>query len=203
MEYIMKIVSAEFVASASDPSRYPVEGLPEAAFVGRSNVGKSSLINTLVQRKGLARTSRTPGCTQQIHFYRINNRISFVDLPGYGFARVPHAVKKQWGPMVEKYMKERDVLRLVFFIMDIRRDPSKEDIDLVRWFCFYNIPHVFVLTKVDKLSKSQVKVREKMIKTHLETDIPPETLLFSAKTGEGKDRLWKVIKDILSTGLRE
>lgn len=193
----MKIVSAEFVASASHPSRYPDEGLPEAAFVGRSNVGKSSLINTLVQKKGLARTSRTPGCTQQILFYRINNRFSFVDLPGYGFAKVPQTVKKQWGPMIETYLKERRALRLVFFIMDIRRDPSKEDLDLVRWFRFYNIPHIFVLTKVDKLSRSRVKVREKVIKTHLEMDSPPESVLFSAKTSEGKDRIWKVIKDIL------
>jgi GTP-binding protein len=198
MEWIMKIVSAEFVAAASHPSRYPDEDLPEAAFVGRSNVGKSSLINTLVQRKSLARTSRTPGCTQQILFYRINNRFSFVDLPGYGFAKVSQAVKKQWGPMVETYLKERGALRLVIFIMDIRRDPSKEDLDLARWLFFYNIPDIFVLTKIDKLSRSQVKVREKVIKTCLSTGSPPESILFSARTGEGKDRIWKVISDRLT-----
>jgi GTP-binding protein len=195
----MKIVSAEFVLSATEPSRYPVEGFPEIAFVGRSNVGKSSLINTLVQRKGLARTSSTPGCTQLVNFFTINNKISFVDLPGYGFARVPPAIKKTWGPMVETYLRERIDLRLVVFILDIRREPRAEDIDLMNWFRSYNISHIFALTKIDKLSRSQVKIRETAIKKLLGIDPPlAEIVLFSAKTGEGKDRIWKVIKDILT-----
>lgn len=194
----MKIVSAEFIASANEPSQYPEQSLPEVAFVGRSNVGKSSLINTLVQRKGLARTSRTPGCTQQILFYRINSKISFVDLPGYGFAKVPQTVKKQWGPMVETYLKERGALRLVIFILDIRRDPRAEDLDLMNWLRFYNISHVFVLTKIDKLSRGQVKIRESFIKKHLGIRQPLEIVPFSAKTGEGKEKIWKVLKDILT-----
>jgi GTP-binding protein len=191
--WMMKIISAEFVAAASNPSHYPEGNLPEVAFVGKSNVGKSSLINRLVQRKGLARTSRTPGCTQQILFFNINDGISFVDLPGYGFAKVPQSVKREWGPMIETYLKERSALKLVIFIIDIRRDPSAEDFGLIDWLHFYSIPHVFVLTKTDKLSRSQAKARESVIKKHLTKGLPAETVLFSAKTGEGKDNVWKVI----------
>jgi GTP-binding protein len=198
MGWIMKIISAEFIASASEPSHYPGENLPEVAFVGKSNVGKSSLINKLVQRKSLARTSRTPGRTQQIIFFNINNEISFVDLPGYGFAKVPQSVQKKWGPMVETYLKERSALRLVIFILDIRRDLSAEDIDLIRWLNFYQISHVFVLTKIDKLSRGQVKIRESFIKKHLAISPPAETVLFSAKTGEGKDNIWKAINTIVT-----
>jgi GTP-binding protein len=198
MGWIMKIISAEFIASASEPSHYPGENLPEVAFVGKSNVGKSSLINKLVQRKSLARTSRTPGRTQQIIFFNINNEISFVDLPGYGFAKVPQSVQKKWGPMVETYLKERSALRLVIFILDIRRDLSAEDVDLIRWLNFYQISHVFVLTKIDKLSRGQVKIRESFIKKHLAISPPAETVLFSAKTGEGKDNIWKAINTIVT-----
>ena len=194
----MKIASAEFVVSATEPAGYPDEDLPEIAFVGRSNVGKSSLINTLVQRKGLARTSSTPGCTQLINFFRINNQISFVDLPGYGYARVPLAIKKTWGPMVERYLSERSALRLVVFILDIRREPRAEDVDLMNWFRSYNISYIFTLTKIDKLSRSQVKIRENAIKKFLGINSPPEIVLFSAKTREGKDNIWKVIKEILT-----
>jgi GTP-binding protein len=198
MGWIMKIISAEFIASASEPSHYPGENLPEVAFVGKSNVGKSSLINKLVQRKSLARTSRTPGRTQQIIFFNINNEISFVDLPGYGFAKVPQSVQKKWGPMVETYLKERSALRLVIFILDIRRDLSADDVDLIRWLNFYQISHVFVLTKIDKLSRGQVKIRESFIKKHLAISPPAETVLFSAKTGEGKDNIWKAINTIVT-----
>jgi GTP-binding protein len=198
MGWIMKIISAEFIASASEPSHYPGENLPEVAFVGKSNVGKSSLINKLVQRKSLARTSRTPGRTQQIIFFNINNEISFVDLPGYGFAKVPQSVQKKWGPMVETYLKERSALRLVIFILDIRRDLSAEDVDLIRWLNFYQISHLFVPTKIDKLSRGQVKIRESFIKKHLAISPPAETVLFSAKTGEGKENIWKAINTIVT-----
>ena len=194
----MKVTSAEFVKSATEPSQYPEGDLPEAAFVGRSNVGKSSLINVLVQRKKLARTSQTPGCTQSINFFIINNRFSFVDLPGYGYAKAPLPVRKKWGPMVETYLKERKTLQLVIFILDIRRDPSPEDIDLINWFRFYNISFVFVLTKIDKLSRNQVVVRKRMIEKLIEMNPCPEMIPFSAKTGEGREQIWKAIKDILT-----
>lgn len=122
----MKILSAEFIKSATAPPHYPEGVFPEVAFVGRSNVGKSSLINVLVGQKNLAKTSNTPGRTQLINFFLINHHYVFVDLPGYGFARVPEAVRRNWGPMVETYLKERPNLRLVILIMDIRRDPAAQ-----------------------------------------------------------------------------
>lgn len=193
----MKVTSVEFIKSATQPSHYPDGTLPEVAFAGRSNVGKSSLINTLVQRKGLARTSNTPGRTQLINFFSLNDRISLVDLPGYGFAKVPLAVKKNWGPMVEAYLKERDALRLVVLILDIRREPSGDDLTLLRWLELYRIPVLCVLTKTDKLSRGQAIVRRRQIEKILGP--PPDALplLFSAKTGDGREALWKAIEEYL------
>jgi GTP-binding protein len=194
----MKILSAEFIKSATEPSHYPEGVFPEVAFVGRSNVGKSSLINALVRRKNLAKTSNTPGRTQLINFFLINHRYAFVDLPGYGFARVPEAVRRNWGPMVETYLKERPNLRLVILIMDIRRDPAAQDLDLLQWFNHCRIPVLLVLTKIDKLSKSQVRLRahqiEEMLMKGADLKTATGPVLFSAKTGEGKDVLWSVIE---------
>ena len=191
----MKIVSAEFIKSATEPSQYPEGTLPEIAFAGKSNVGKSSLINTITQKKNLARTSSTPGCTQLINFFTINNQLSFVDLPGYGFAKVPEAVRKNWKPMIEKYLTERKALRLVILILDIRRDPSKEELAFIQWLYMYNIPFVIVLTKIDKLSRNQRAVRWRRIKEFL--DLTANPVLFSARTGEGKGDIWKTIQDML------
>jgi GTP-binding protein len=188
----MKIVTVEFVKSATSPSGYPRENLPEVAFAGRSNVGKSSLINALVQRKRLARTSNTPGRTQLINFFNINDSLLFVDLPGYGFARVPEAVKREWGPMVETYLRERDCLKLVVLILDIRRDPSTEDLALKSWLDFYGRRTLFVLTKMDKLSRGESKKRQRAVKELLNLDAAP--ILFSAKTGLGRDSVWEAIQ---------
>ena len=136
----MKVLSAEFVLSAKEPAHYPPAVLPEIAFAGRSNVGKSSLINTLLNRKRLARTSNTPGRTQEINFFRVNDRFAFIDLPGYGYAKVPESIRKQWGPMVETYLRERDTLRLVVLILDVRRDPSEEDLQLIDWLPLLSNP---------------------------------------------------------------
>jgi GTP-binding protein len=194
----MKILSAEFIKSATEPSHYPEGVFPEVAFVGRSNVGKSSLINALVRRKNLAKTSNTPGRTQLINFFLINHRYAFVDLPGYGFARVPEAVRRNWGPMVETYLKERTNLRLVILIMDIRRDPVAQDLDLLQWLNQCRIPVLLVLTKIDKLSKSQVRFRahriEEMLMKGADLKTATGPVLFSARTGEGKDVLWSVIE---------
>ena len=194
----MKILSAEFIKSATEPSHYPEGVFPEVAFVGRSNVGKSSLINALVRRKNLAKTSNTPGRTQLINFFLINHRYAFVDLPGYGFARVPEAVRRNWGPMVETYLKERPNLRLVILIMDIRRDPATQELDLLKWFDHYRIPVLLALTKIDKLSKSQVQRRarqiEKMLMEGANLITAPNPVLFSARTGEGRDALWSIIE---------
>jgi len=194
----MKILSAEFIKSATEPKHYPEDVFSEVAFVGRSNVGKSSLINTLVRQKHLAKTSNTPGRTQLINFFLINQRYVFVDLPGYGFARVPESVRKNWGPMVETYLKERQSLRLVVLIMDIRRDIAAGDLELLEWLNIYRIPVLPVLTKTDKLSKNQVRVHARQIGEMLmkKADLQsvPNPVLFSAKTGEGRDALWSVIE---------
>lgn len=194
----MKSLSAEFIKSASEPAHYPDEKLPEFAFVGRSNVGKSSLINILVQKKNLAKTSNTPGRTQLINFFKINDRVFFVDLPGYGFAKAPLSIKKKWGPMVGTYLKERRNLKLVIFIFDIRRTPAIDDISLLEWFNLYNISVLFVLTKLDKVSKSQANTRKNEIKRHLGLPSEINPILFSAKTGEGKETIWQEILKLTS-----
>lgn len=195
----MKIISANFIKSAVAPLQYPLASLPEIAFAGKSNVGKSALINTLTQRKGLAKTSNSPGCTQLINFFIVNNQLSLVDLPGYGFAKVPVAVKKKWGPMVEAYFKERSALRLVLFVLDIRRDPGENDLVMFRWLEFYRIPYLLVLTKTDKLSKQQTMLhRQTILDFFLHPSVP--AVLFSARTGAGKEELWMEIEKNIFTG---
>lgn len=189
----MKVLSAEFVLSAKEPAHYPPAVLPEIAFAGRSNVGKSSLINTLLNRKGLARTSNTPGRTQEINFFLINGRFSFIDLPGYGYAKVPEALRKQWGPMVETYLKERATLRLVVVILDVRRDPSEEDLQLMEWLQFYHTPFLICLTKRDKVSNNEFAIRRRRIGEEIHLSPAPLQIAFSAKTGEGKEPLWREI----------
>lgn len=196
---MMKITSAEFIKSAVWPPQYPPATLPEIAFVGRSNVGKSSLMNTLVGRKQLAKTSQTPGRTQLINFFSINKAMSFVDLPGYGFARVPRSVKKDWGDMIETYLRERQNLAMVIFILDIRRDPSDDDLSLLDWLEYYRIPFTIILTKSDKLSNNQAIGRKKMIEKLLEGKTQRVTMFFSAKTQKGREELWKMIENHLSS----
>ena len=189
---LMIIKSAEFVTSAVKPSQYPPEDLPEIAFAGRSNVGKSSLINTLVNRKHLVKTSSTPGRTQLINFFDINGNITFVDLPGYGYARVPAAVRKKWGPMIETYLSSRKTLKGVVIIMDIRRLPREEEQNLMDWLAHYALASVLVLTKTDKLSKTKVIKQQNAIVKALEV-AKEDVILFSAKTRRGKDAIWNAI----------
>jgi GTP-binding protein len=166
----MNVKSAAFVTSAVKPSQYPSPSLPEIAFAGRSNVGKSSLINTLLGRKKLVKTSSTPGRTQTINFFLINESIFFTDLPGYGYAKVPVAVKKKWGPMVEAYLQIRDGLRAVVVILDIRRLPNQADHDLLMWLAHYNIPRIVVLTKADKLKKGKQVLQRSRIAEELSVE---------------------------------
>ena len=193
----MKIISAEFIKSAVWPPQYPPATLPEIAFVGRSNVGKSSLINTLVGRKNLAKTSNTPGRTQLINFFSINESMLFVDLPGYGFAKVPQSVKKNWGEMVEAYLQERQNLALVVFILDVRRDPSGDDLSLRDWLEHYRIPYLYVLTKADKLSNNQTIARQRAIERSLGVSAGKKPILFSAKTQKGKSDICQFLEDHL------
>ncbi len=204
----MNVKSAEFVASAVKPSQYPPADRPEIAFAGRSNVGKSSLMNTLLGRKNLVKTSSTPGRTQTINFFSINDRFYFVDLPGYGYAKVPKAVRKSWGPMVETYLKSRGAgeesepaasqgLCAVVVILDIRRLPNQGDHDLLAWLAHYKIPALVVLTKADKLKKNLQGKQRSAIARELSID-PSFLTMFSAATGLGKRELWGAIESLLS-----
>ena len=188
----MIIKSAEFVTSATTPAQYPAALLPEIAFAGRSNVGKSSLINTLVNRKRLVKTSSTPGRTQLINFFDINQQVGFVDLPGYGYAKVPVSIRKQWGQMIETYISGRQTLKGVVVIMDIRRIPRQEELNLLGWLAHYSIAGISVLTKTDKLSKNKQTKQHHLIARTLERD-KDDFILFSAKTRRGKDALWNSI----------
>jgi GTP-binding protein len=192
----MIIKSAEFVTSAAKPSQYPPAILPEIAFAGRSNVGKSSLINTILNRKRLVKTSRTPGRTQLINFFEINKAFTFVDLPGYGYAKVPASVKKTWGPMVETYLSTRKTLRGVVLIMDIRREQGRQELDFIDWLEYYSIPSILILTKTDKLSKTKQIKQRLSIEKDLGVD-NNDLILFSAKSRRGKDAVWDAVEQLI------
>jgi len=185
------IKSTSFLKSATRPGNYPETSCPEVAFAGRSNVGKSSLLNVLIQRKSLVRTSSTPGRTQLINFFDLNSgELLLVDLPGYGFAKVPMSVKKQWGPMVRTYLQVRPTLAAVVMLFDVRRVPRAEDLQLLDWLEEFGIPTIPVITKVDKVSRN---VRAKQIQPILEaTGLPVEAFtLFSALSKEGREEIWE------------
>jgi GTP-binding protein len=192
----MIVKSAEFIKSAVKPSHYPPAALPEIAFAGRSNVGKSSLINVLVNRKRLAKTGATPGRTQLINFFNINSAFTFVDIPGFGYAKVPVSVKKKWGPMVETYLSTRKTLKGVVLIMDIRRTPGLEELSLVEWLNHYQIFSIMVVTKIDKLSRSKQLVQKQKIAQALGIN-STDLILFSARTRQGKGELWRAIQALV------
>jgi GTP-binding protein len=188
-------MEVSFLKSAFKEGQYPPPDRPEIAFAGRSNVGKSSLINVLVNRKKMARTSSTPGRTQAINFFEIGKgRMYLVDLPGYGFARVPIRVKASWGNMVETYLRRRPNLKAVVVILDIRRDLSEGDRGLMAWLAEYGITSIPVLTKADKLSRRQSSARVKEIGKELEQLSSAGPTIFSAKTREGREEIWEKIE---------
>ncbi len=190
----MKIIKAEFIKSASGVSGFPTSPLPQIAFAGRSNVGKSSLINCLVERKALAKTSSIPGKTRVINFFVINDAIIFVDLPGYGYAKVSKEMRETWRPMVESYFTTSTMIRATVVIVDIRRGPEQEELDLASWLSARSIPVLYVATKADRERKSVVGTRIKSIAGIL--GVPQDDIiLFSAKTKAGKDILWSRIRE--------
>lgn len=186
----MKITSAEFVKSAFNKSHWLDDGRPEIAFLGRSNVGKSSLINSLLLRKGLARTSNTPGRTQSINFFLINENFYFADLPGYGYARVSKTMRNDWGKMAEEYLAERSELSLCVQLIDARHEPSALDKQLNEWLLFNKRPHIAVATKADKLSKNEL---QKSLKTAQKVFADTRIIVYSSQTGMGRDDLWSEI----------
>lgn len=188
-------MQAEFLKSAFRKEHFPPADLPEVAFAGRSNVGKSSLINVLVNRRGLARTSSSPGRTQALNFFRFGAEFYLVDLPGYGFARVPLKVKQAWRTMVEEYLLGRPNLVCVVVILDVRREPAEGDRELFNWLTNYGIASLTVLTKADKLSRNQSLERARLIGVALEGLISRPPILFSAKTRKGRDEIWKAIRE--------
>ncbi len=193
----MKIVKAEFIKGALKPSDFPEGHLAQkaqVAFSGRSNVGKSSLINKLLGRKSLARTSSTPGRTREMNFFNINDDFIFVDLPGYGYAKVPKDMRRSWRPMVERYLDKNPSLRLVILIVDIRREPKEEEISFLLWLEERDIPSLVVITKTDKEKKGKVDGRIKEIARILDIEIN-DIVTFSAVTGLGKDIIWAKIKE--------
>jgi GTP-binding protein len=196
----MKIKSAELIKSVFPSDDFPPGRYPEVAFAGRSNVGKSSLINTLLNRKGLARTSSAPGKTQSINFYLINESFCLVDLPGYGYAKVPKQVRKQWSPLIEEYCRTSENLCGVVVILDARVGPTPLDNSLVSWLTDLSLPVIFTMTKSDKLSKN--KIAQALHQATKILSINPEQILpFSSQTGEGKKRLWQEILHLI--GLTE
>ena len=194
----MKIVTADFIKSAFSLKDCPAGDLKEIALAGRSNVGKSSFLNKMVNRKALARASNTPGRTRLMNYFLINGAFHLVDLPGYGYARVPIKMKEEWGVLIREYLKKRDRLEGVVLLLDIRHQPTEMDIQLYRWLQDERIPVIPVITKTDKLSKSQANNQRKMIRQALGLESEVPLIAFSAKTGQGKDEVWGLLEELLS-----
>lgn len=193
---VIKNVSLETVIGVT--SKIPENQMPELAFAGKSNVGKSSLINALMNRKSLARTSAQPGKTQTINFYNINQELYFVDLPGYGYAKVSLEAKEKWGKMVERYLKKSRQLRAVFLLIDIRHEPSANDRQMYEWICSNGYHPVIIATKMDKINRSQLQKHIKMVKQGLEVDKNTIVIPFSAVSKQGRDEIYALIDKFLS-----
>jgi len=187
----MKITNAKFIAAATALDSFPKDRRPEIVFIGRSNVGKSSLINSLLGVKGLARTSSTPGRTQSINFFLINDEFYFVDLPGYGYAKTSKENRRAWGKLIEKYLAQREQLVLSILIVDARHEPSPLDIQMKSWLQHFGIPYLVVSTKVDKLSANERRRSQRRAEESLETE---RVISYSSLTGEGAGLVWDAIR---------
>ncbi|ADG40037.1 MULTISPECIES: ribosome biogenesis GTP-binding protein YihA/YsxC [Leuconostoc] len=191
----MDVHNVDMVMSAVSASQYPTDGKPEIALVGRSNVGKSSLTNTLIQRKNFARTSSQPGKTQTLNFYNVEDKLYFVDVPGYGYAKVSKKQREEFGRMIEEYITSRKQLRGVVSLVDARHEPSDDDVSMYEWLHFYNIPILVVATKSDKISKGKFNKYESNIKRVLGFDSDDSDFqFFSSETKYGKDQVWQWIE---------
>ena len=190
----MKITSAEFVKSAFNKSHWTDDGLPEIAFLGRSNVGKSSLLNSLLGRKGLARTSNTPGRTQSINYFLVNDQFYFVDLPGYGYAKVSKAMRADWGTMAREYLSDRNELVLSVQLIDSRHEPTPLDLQLNEWLIANDKPFIVVATKSDKLSNNELQKQMRVIGNTLPSS---KVIAYSSVSGKGKDDIWNEISGVI------
>jgi GTP-binding protein len=193
----MKVVSSDIVISAVRPAQYPETDLPEFALAGRSNVGKSSFINKMLNRKGLARISSKPGKTQTLNFYLINEILHFVDVPGYGYAKVSKSERAAWGKMIETYFTSREQLRAAVLIVDLRHPPTQDDIMMYNFLKHYDIPCVVIATKADKIPRGKWQKYLKVTKETLDIDENDQIVLFSSETGEGKDQAWSILKSYM------
>jgi GTP-binding protein len=193
----MKVNQAEFVISAVGPSQYPQDALPEIALAGRSNVGKSSLINKMIARKNLARTSSQPGKTQTLNYYRINEDLYFVDLPGYGYAKVSKTKREQWGKFIESYLMERETLKLVMLLVDLRHPPTKDDQAMFEWLVHSDVPVCVVATKADKIPKGKWAKHAKIVRETLGMRKDDILQVFSSEIGLGKDELWGILEEAI------
>lgn len=189
------IKKAELETVCGITSKLPEHILPEYAFAGKSNVGKSSLINALMNRKSLARTSSQPGKTQTINFYNINDQLYFVDLPGYGYAKVSLEAKAKWGKMIERYLKKSSVLKRVFLLVDIRHEPSENDKTMYDWIIYQGYQPVVIATKLDKLKRSQVARQVKILREGLGMAKEEVLIPFSAETKQGREEIWKLMEE--------
>lgn len=193
----MHITKTEYIKSCVKAEHYPTDGLPEMIFAGRSNVGKSSFINSLTNRKHLARVSSRPGKTQTLNFYNINDMMYLVDVPGYGYAKVNRSLKESFGRMIEEYLVERDELILGVLLVDYRHKPTAEDIAMYQLYKYYEIPSVVIGTKKDKVNRSQYKKQEKLIKETLGFDQDDVFVAYSSETHEGRDEVWEIFLDLI------
>lgn len=191
---IMIIKSAELETVCGVTSTLPVNNLPEVAFAGKSNVGKSSMINKLVNRKKLARTSGQPGKTRTINFYNINKELYIVDLPGYGYAKVSKTESQKWGPMIENYLHTSDQLRMVFLLIDIRHKPTENDVMMYRWILSNGYSPAIIATKLDKIKRSQKNKQLALIRSTLKVVEGVPIIPFSAETGQGREEIWDLIE---------
>ncbi|WP_124057418.1 ribosome biogenesis GTP-binding protein YihA/YsxC [Vaginisenegalia massiliensis] len=194
----MLIKQAEIVVSAVSPSQYPQDSIPEIALAGRSNVGKSSFINRMINRKGLARTSSQPGKTQTLNFYAINNHFRFVDVPGYGYARVSKKDRAKWGAMIEHYLLNRENVRLLLLLMDFRHEPTELDRAMKDFADEADLPYAIVLTKVDKIKRSQWNKHLSIYKKALDLPTTDALFMFSAEDGYGSQEIWEIIESQLA-----
>lgn len=190
----MKVTSSDIVISAVKPEQYPSDPLPEFALAGRSNVGKSSFINKMINRKSLARTSSKPGKTQTLNFYIINDALHFVDVPGYGYAKVAKTERAAWGRMIETYFTTREQLRAAIQVVDLRHPPTKDDISMYEFLKHHQLPVIVIATKADKIPKGKWQKHLKITRETLGLEKEDELLLFSSETGEGKDQVWGVLQ---------